>query len=81
VRRAGFTDVRSRPHHHPDLGYRELAQHVEARLAAAVETPDGGRDQLLASAARSAWMWARSGRGDFTQCWFETTATDPSTSG
>lgn len=75
VQRAGFRDVRSRARHHADIGYLALAREVEAGLAAAIHRPDGGPDQQLASAARSAWMWVRDGSGDFSQCWVETLAT------
>lgn len=72
---AGFTDVRTKTRYRTDATYRALATSVEARLVTALETattPD--RDQL-ASAARSAWSWARSGDGDFAQCWTELLAT------
>ncbi len=75
VAAAGFTDVRTKTRYRVDATYRALANYVEARLVTALETattPD--RDQL-ASAARSAWSWARSGDGDFAQCWMELLAT------
>lgn len=75
VAAAGFADIRTKTRYLSDMTYRALAAHVEARLVAALETattPD--RDQL-ASAARSAWSWARSGDGDFAQCWIELLAT------
>ncbi|MEV6912151.1 methyltransferase domain-containing protein [Amycolatopsis sp. NPDC051071] len=75
VAAAGFADVRTKTRYRADTTYRALAADVEARLVTALETattPD--RDQL-ASAARSAWSWARSGDGDFTQCWIELLAT------
>ncbi len=75
VAAAGFTDIRTKTRYRSDMTYRALATYVESRLIAALETattPD--RDQL-ASAARSAWSWARSGDGDFTQCWTELLAT------
>ncbi|WP_414936972.1 methyltransferase domain-containing protein [Amycolatopsis sp. cmx-11-51] len=75
VTAAGFTDVRTKTRYRTDSTYRALATYVEARLVTALETattPD--RDQL-ASAARSAWSWARSGDGDFAQCWTELLAT------
>lgn len=75
VTAAGFTDVRAKTRYRTDATYRALATYVEARLVTALETattPD--RDQL-ASAARSAWSWARSGDGDFAQCWTELLAT------
>ncbi len=75
VAAAGFTDVRTKIRYRADATYRALATSVEARLVTALETattPD--RDQL-ASAARSAWSWARSGDGDFAQCWTELLAT------
>ncbi|PXY31233.1 methyltransferase domain-containing protein [Prauserella muralis] len=75
VTRAGFYDVRSRTRYREGVGYQELARRVEAQLAAAVQTDEGARDQQLASAARSAWMWARGGSGDFAQCWTELLAT------
>ncbi|PRX44759.1 ubiquinone/menaquinone biosynthesis C-methylase UbiE [Prauserella shujinwangii] len=74
VERAGFRDVRVRARFHAAVGYRELAHRVEERLAAAVQAPEGERDQQLASAARSAWMWVRGGGGDFSQCWVEVLA-------
>lgn len=75
VTAAGFADVRTKIRYRTDTTYRALATSVEARLVTALETattPD--RDQL-ASAARSAWSWARSGDGDFAQCWTELLAT------
>ncbi|MEU3272672.1 methyltransferase domain-containing protein [Saccharomonospora sp. NPDC006951] len=75
VERAGFREVRSRARYRQDIGYKELARKVEAELAAAIQTDDGARDQQLASAARSAWMWVRDGSGDFSQCWVEVLAT------
>ncbi|GAB3720027.1 methyltransferase domain-containing protein [Amycolatopsis oliviviridis] len=75
VTAAGFTDVRTKTRYRTDATYRALAAYVEERLVTALETattPD--RDQL-ASAARSAWSWARSGDGDFAQCWTELLAT------
>lgn len=75
VQRAGFRDVRSRARYHADIGYLPLAREIEAGLAAAIQRPDGARDQQLASAARSAWMWVQDGSGDFDQCWVETLAT------
>jgi ubiquinone/menaquinone biosynthesis C-methylase UbiE len=73
---AGFTNIQSRARYREDLTYRELAKFVESRLDAAIEDPAFARDRdQLASAARSAWSWARSGDGDFTQCWIELTAT------
>ncbi|WP_181775134.1 methyltransferase domain-containing protein [Amycolatopsis pittospori] len=75
VTATGFTDVRTKTRYRTDTTYRALATYVEARLVTALETattPD--RDQL-ASAARSAWSWARSGDGDFAQCWIELLAT------
>lgn len=75
VAAAGFTDVRTKTRYRADVTYRSLATYVESRLVTALETattPD--RDQL-ASAARSAWSWARSGDGDFAQCWTELQAT------
>ncbi|MFC9257376.1 methyltransferase domain-containing protein [Amycolatopsis thailandensis] len=75
VTAAGFSDVRTKTRYRTDTTYRALATYVEARLVTALETattPD--RDQL-ASAARSAWSWARSGDGDFAQCWTELLAT------
>ncbi|WP_026360652.1 methyltransferase domain-containing protein [Amycolatopsis nigrescens] len=74
VTRAGFRDVRAHARYRPDFGYRELAKYVEARLVAALAAPGGDRDQL-ASAARSAWVWAQGGDGDFQQCWVEIVAT------
>ncbi len=73
---AGFANIQSRARYREDMPYRDLAKYVEARLEAALADPDLARDRdQLASAARSAWMWARSGDGDFTQCWVELTAT------
>ncbi|WP_037318609.1 class I SAM-dependent methyltransferase [Amycolatopsis orientalis] len=75
VTAAGFRDVRTKIRYRTDATYRSLATYVEACLVTALETattPD--RDQL-ASAARSAWSWARSGDGDFAQCWTELLAT------
>jgi SAM-dependent methyltransferase len=73
---AGFGDVVSRARHRSDMTYRDLAKYVESRLDEALSDPDFGRDRdQLASAARSAWVWARSGDGDFSQCWVEVTAT------
>jgi ubiquinone/menaquinone biosynthesis C-methylase UbiE len=74
VERAGFRVVRTRTRHRSDMTYRELAKYVEARLVAALEEPARDRDQL-ASAARSAWAWARGSDGDFEQCWTEIIAT------
>jgi ubiquinone/menaquinone biosynthesis C-methylase UbiE len=74
VERAGFRVVRTRTRHRSDMTYRELANYVEARLGAALEEPGRDRDQL-ASAARSAWAWARGSDGDFEQCWTEIIAT------
>jgi ubiquinone/menaquinone biosynthesis C-methylase UbiE len=73
VEQAGFRVVRTRTRHRPDMGYRELARYVEARLVAALEEPGRDRDQV-ASAARSAWAWVRGGDGDFEQCWTEVVA-------
>jgi ubiquinone/menaquinone biosynthesis C-methylase UbiE len=73
VEQAGFRVVRTRTRHRADMGYRELARYVEARLVAAIEQPGRDRDQL-ASAARSAWAWVRGGVGDFEQCWTEVVA-------
>jgi ubiquinone/menaquinone biosynthesis C-methylase UbiE len=73
---AGFTDVVSRARYRADMTYRDLAKYVESRLDAAVADPSFGRDRdQLASAARSALTWVRSGDGDFSQCWVEVTAT------
>jgi ubiquinone/menaquinone biosynthesis C-methylase UbiE len=73
---AGFTDVVSRARYREDMTYRDLARYVESRLDAAIADPEFGRDRdQLASAARSAWTWVRSGDGDFSQCWVELTAT------
>lgn len=70
---AGFRDVQAKTRYRPDVGYLELARQVEAELAAAIEA--NGHDPLLASAARSAWAWVRSGDvGDFSQCWVEVVA-------
>jgi SAM-dependent methyltransferase len=74
VERAGFQDVRARARHRPGLEYRELAGRVESGLAEALGQP-GGHNPQLASAARSAWSWARGGRGEFSQCWTELIAT------
>jgi ubiquinone/menaquinone biosynthesis C-methylase UbiE len=74
VERAGFHVVRTRTRHRPDMTYRQLAEYVEARLVAALEQPGPDRDQL-ASAARSAWAWARGCDGDFAQHWTEILAT------
>lgn len=74
VRRAGFGDVRTKTRYRPDVGYEPLAKFVESSLVAALSSAEGDRDQL-ASAARSAWVWARAGRGDFSQCWVEVLAT------
>ncbi|GAB3482820.1 class I SAM-dependent methyltransferase [Amycolatopsis cihanbeyliensis] len=76
VQRAGFTDVRSRTRYLPDRDYRELGRAVEAELAVALESAGSDR-ALLASAARSAWVWARGGGGEFSQCWVEILATSP----
>lgn len=76
VRNAGFTAVTSKTVHRVDLGYTELAEYIESRLAEALAQPDGG-DLQLASAARSAAAWASSGRGDVKQCWVEVLATAP----
>ncbi|MEU6645084.1 methyltransferase domain-containing protein [Saccharomonospora sp. NPDC046836] len=70
--RAGFRDVRTRARHHPGVGYGELAEQVETNLAAAIGVQ---HDLQLASAARSAWMWVRDGKGEFSQCWTELLAT------
>ncbi|MDT7805967.1 MAG: hypothetical protein QOI78_9400 [Actinomycetota bacterium] len=73
---AGFTEIVSRARYREDMTYRDLAKYVESRLDAAIADPDFGRDRdQLASAARSAWTWVRSGDGDFSQCWVELTAT------
>ncbi|WP_326956771.1 MULTISPECIES: methyltransferase domain-containing protein [unclassified Amycolatopsis] len=73
---AGFAEIVSRPRYREDMTYRDLARYVESRLDAAISDPDYGRDRdQLASAARSAWTWVRSGDGDFSQCWVELTAT------
>ncbi len=73
---AGFAEIVSRPRYREDMTYRDLARYVESRLDAAISDPDYGRDRdQLASAARSAWTWVRSGDGDFSQCWVEVTAT------
>ncbi|MFC4002603.1 class I SAM-dependent methyltransferase [Prauserella oleivorans] len=77
VLRAGFRNVRERVRHYPDIAYHDLAQQVEDELAAALRSPDVGPDPQLASAARSAWMWVRSGQGEFAQCWVEVLATAP----
>jgi len=75
VRRAGFVDVRSKAKYRKDIGYEQLAQQIESRLVEALSSaPDEDREQV-ASAARSAWVWARAGRGDFEQCWVEVLAT------
>ncbi|WP_165777525.1 class I SAM-dependent methyltransferase [Amycolatopsis antarctica] len=74
VRQAGFADVRSKVRYRQDMGYEDLARYVESRLVSALSSADGDREQL-ASAARSAWVWARAGRGDFEQCWVEVLAT------
>lgn len=71
---AGFTEVVARARYRSDMTYRDLAKYVETRLEEAIAEPGRDRDQL-ASAARSAWTWARSGDGDFSQCWVEVTAT------
>ncbi|KAA0018454.1 class I SAM-dependent methyltransferase [Antrihabitans cavernicola] len=76
VQHAGFTAVTSKVAHRADLGYTELANYVETRLAAALAEPDG-HDLQLASAARSAAAWAGSGRGDVKQCWVEVLAIAP----
>ncbi|WP_216213540.1 methyltransferase domain-containing protein [Amycolatopsis aidingensis] len=76
VQRAGFTDVRARTRYLPDRDYRQLGREVEAELAAALEYAGGDR-ALLASAARSAWVWARGGGGEFSQCWVEVLAVSP----
>ncbi|MDQ7808194.1 methyltransferase domain-containing protein [Amycolatopsis sp. A133] len=73
---AGFTEIVSRARYREDMTYRGLAKYVESRLEAAIEEPGRDRDQL-ASAARSASVWTRSGDGDFSQCWVEVTATRP----
>ena len=74
--RAGFTEVVSRAKYREDMTYRDLAKYVESRLDAAIADPAYARDRdQLASAARSAWTWARGGDGDFSQCWVEVTAT------
>lgn len=79
VEHAGFRDIRSRVRYHPGGSYRQLAQDIEAYLAAAIQEtlqgPEGVWDQQLASAARSARMWARGDSGEFSQCWVETLAT------
>jgi SAM-dependent methyltransferase len=73
---SGFAEIVSRPRYREDMTYRDLARYVESRLDAAISDPDYGRDRdQLASAARSAWTWVRSGDGDFSQCWVELTAT------
>jgi ubiquinone/menaquinone biosynthesis C-methylase UbiE len=73
---AGFSDIVSRARYREDMTYRALAKYVESRLGAAVADPEFGRDRdQLASAARSALTWVRSGDGDFSQCWVEVTAT------
>ncbi|TKG69981.1 class I SAM-dependent methyltransferase [Prauserella endophytica] len=72
VVRAGFRDVRAKARFHAEIGYRELAERVEAELAEAIHIR---QDQQLASAARSAWMWVRNGNGEFAQCWMEVLAT------
>ncbi|WP_245976333.1 class I SAM-dependent methyltransferase [Amycolatopsis palatopharyngis] len=74
VERAGFGDVRARSRHRPGLEYRVLAERVESGLAEALRTP-GAPNPQLASAARSAWSWARGGGGEFSQCWTELVAT------
>ena len=75
---AGFTEIVSRARYREDMTYRGLAKYVEARLSEAVADPSFGRDRdQLASAARSALTWVRSGDGDFSQCWVEVTATRP----
>lgn len=74
VEQAGFRVIRTRTRHRADLSYRELARYVETRLVAALNEPGPDRDQL-ASAARSAWTWARGTDGHFQQCWVELLAT------
>ncbi|SFP66344.1 Methyltransferase domain-containing protein [Amycolatopsis arida] len=74
VEAVGFRDVRVRTRYKPGPDYRELAEEVEAALAAALGTSGGDHGQL-ASAARSAWLWARGGRGEVSQCWTELLAT------
>ncbi len=73
---AGFTAIQTKTRYREDLSYRDLAKYIESRLEEAIQNPDFARDRdQLASAARSAWTWVRSGDGDFSQCWTELTAT------
>lgn len=74
VEQAGFHVARMRTRHRSDMTYRQLAEYVEARLIAALQQPGADREQL-ASAARSAWAWARGRDGDFAQHWTEILAT------
>lgn len=74
VEQAGFRVARMRTRHRPDMTYRQLAEYVEARLIAALAEPGADHEQL-ASAARSAWAWARGRDGDFAQHWTEILAT------
>jgi ubiquinone/menaquinone biosynthesis C-methylase UbiE len=74
VEQAGFQVARMRTRHRPDMTYRQLAEYVEVRLIAALQEPGADREQL-ASAARSAWAWARGRDGDFAQHWTEILAT------
>lgn len=73
---AGFTSIQTKTRYREDMSYRDLAKYVESRLESAIQDPAFARDRdQLASAARSAWTWVRSGDGDFSQCWTELTAT------
>lgn len=80
VRFAGFRDIRSRARFHAGADYRQLGRTIETELAEALNgsgeagEADKVMDPQLASAARSAWMWVRSGQGEVSQCWVETVA-------